>query len=275
MASRVSVWSRSGAAHLIEVRHAELVLRVVGRRCVGIERQELAELVDREHDTLRSFPRRGRCRRCRASRRRGTGSAGTLSTSWRKYSRDVEPLSSFKFLGAALAQELVGLGRAGGRRLRAARARRQHGEQDERTERCHRRAGAHDRRERARLHASAGVFDSHRYSASIPSSSDTRGANPEIRASERRVRVGVAHVPLLCRLRVGRRAAGRRAAADDLEHVVHRHARAAADVVRPSRHAALAGGDRRRDGVVHEREVARLLAVAVERDRLAPAAPPG
>ena len=48
------------------------------------------------------------------------------------------------------------------------------------------------------------------------------------------------------------------------------HARAAADVVGAPGHAARRRGDRRRHRVGHESEVARLLAVAVERDRLVP-----
>ena len=36
--------------HLAEVRHAQLVLRVVGARVRGVEGQELLELVDGQHE---------------------------------------------------------------------------------------------------------------------------------------------------------------------------------------------------------------------------------
>ena len=61
--------------------------------------------------------------------------------------------------------------------------------------------------------------------------------------------------------------------ADDLDHVVHRHARSAADVVGAPGHARVAGGDRRGHRIVDESEIPGLLAVAVQRDRLASAAP--
>ena len=63
------VWSRCGWPHLLEVRHPELELRVVGARVGRVERQELAVLVDRERSATRSCPRRGTSRQAELRRR--------------------------------------------------------------------------------------------------------------------------------------------------------------------------------------------------------------
>ena len=96
----------------------------------------------------------------------------------------------------------------------------------------------------------------------------SRRAEAQIGARKRRVRVGVAHVAFLRRLA----ADVNRPAADlgnQVQHLVDRHARAAADVVGAPRNAARAGENRGRHGVPDEREVARLFAVPVHRDRRA------
>ena len=182
-----------------------------------------------------------------------------------------EPALLVELLGAALEQELVGLRRAGRRLLRRAV-----GAQAP----AHARRGARitSRQSNSRRHAHHASAGSRRQPSILrldPFFERHLRREPQILPRERRVGVGVAHVALLRRLRA-RSSSGWPASRSMIsQHVVHRHARAAADVVGAARHAALAGRDRRRHGVGDEREVARLLAVAVERDRLVLRAPRG
>ncbi len=95
------------------------------------------------------------------------------------------------------------------------------------------------------------------------------GGKPEVGASPRRVGERVAHVALLHgfppdveRLAVN--------AGNDLEELVDRDTGSAADVIGKPESPPIARRNGCRDGVGHEREVPRLLAVAVDRDGVAP-----
>ena len=104
---------------------------------------------------------------------------------------------------------------------------------------------------------------------------DAPGAKPRSVAGPGRVGERIAHVALLRGFAADRRAGGRSRGRSSSRTCVDRHAAAAADVIDGAGPSAVARRDGRRHGVGHEGEVARLLAVAVERDGLRRSAPRG
>jgi hypothetical protein len=99
------------------VRHAELVLRVIGARVGRVERQELAVLVDREHV---AFERSLAQKRIGETQLR-VGAISTLRIAVHQLPEILarrEPVLLVELLGAALPQEPVGVQDADGRPLR-------------------------------------------------------------------------------------------------------------------------------------------------------------
>src|SRR5689334_3952584 len=90
----------------------------------------------------------------------------------------------------------------------------------------------------------------------------------EVGAGKPRFGVRMPHVALLCRV-PGDDGLTSGDLPDHLQHVVERHARAASNIVYTPRNAALCGQQIRLDRIGDEREIPRLLAVAVHSYRLA------
>src|SRR5262249_55766014 len=90
----------------------------------------------------------------------------------------------------------------------------------------------------------------------------------EVGVGERRVGVGMPHVALLRRIDAYHRLAPSHTA-DEVENLVDRDPRPTSDIVHTARNAFARGGDVCRHDIAHEREIACLLAVAVDGDRLA------